>query len=326
MKKLYIEPTSRCNFACVMCFRNSWFDETKSDMTEETFSALSASLPALHTLETVFFGGMGEPLLHPDILRMVSAVSPFARTELLTNGALLTRDMAEGLKEAGLARLWLSVDSFSPLDDRIRPGSRFSRLIENLSAFATMKNRPALGITFVMMRENLGELSHINAFADRFGADLINLSHAVPCTPLPEREAIYDMDIPVGKMARLGAPVLPKGYDRCPFIEADAAFVRSDGGVAPCMQLLHNADTYLYEEKRHVKRCIFGNVREEPLQHIWEKPDYAAFRKRVREFAFPCCTVCMGCEDRRTNDTDCMYNTFPTCGACLWSQGKIFCP
>lgn len=326
MKKLYIEPSSRCNFACVMCFRNSWFEEEQGDMCEETFAALLSSLPALSDLETVLFAGMGEPLLHPCILRMVKEVSRFARVELLTNGALLTGEMSEGLRDAGLSRLWLSVDSFSALDDAIRPGSRFSRLTDNLSAFAAMEGRPDLGLTFVMMKENLGELPSINAFADRFGADLINLSHAVPCVPLPQKDAIYDRDIPVGKMERLGAPVHPKGYDRCPFIEAEAAFVRADGGVAPCMQLLHNVDTYLYEEKRRVKRCVYGNVREESLASIWNKPAYAAFRERVLHFDFPCCTVCMGCEDRKTNETDCMYNVFPTCGACLWSQGKIFCP
>lgn len=326
MKKLYIEPTSRCNFKCVMCFRNSWFEEKQSHMSDATFLAVLSAVPALKGLERIFFGGMGEPLLHPNICQMVKSLSPYAKVELLTNGALLTPAMSVALRDGGLERLWISVDSFSPLDDDIRPGSRFSRLIENLTFFSSLPDRPKLGLTFVIMKQNLHEVAYIDQFADRFGAELINLSHAIPCAPLPVAEAIYETDIPVGKMHRLGNSVLPKEYDHCPFVETDAAFVRWDGDVAPCMQLLHNQNTYLFEEERHILRCSFGNVNQTPLQHIWDEPRYQAFREKVKRFDFPCCTVCMGCEDRKSNQTDCMYNTFPTCGACLWSQGKIFCP
>ena len=27
LRKLYIEPTTKCNLNCKMCFRHSWFDE-----------------------------------------------------------------------------------------------------------------------------------------------------------------------------------------------------------------------------------------------------------------------------------------------------------
>lgn len=328
MKRLYLEPSSRCNFACRMCFRQNWFGETESDMPESVFDRVEASFPHLPDLQTVFFGGMGEPLLHPAIADMVRRAGLFANTELITNGSLLSPDLSIALSRAGLSRLWVSVDSFSGRDDQIRRGSRFEKLVENLTFFSHMENRPALGLTFVVMPENLSDLPELNRFADRFDADLINVSHAIPATPIPEAEAnaFYDLPIPVGKMRRVGEKVLPKPYDKCPFVEEDAAFVRPDGDVAPCMQLLHNTDTYLWEERRHSTRASFGNVTEQTLDEIWNSQPYADFRDRVRKFEFPCCTICMGCEDRLENRADCMYNTFPTCGACLWSQGKIFCP
>ena len=69
MKRLYIEPTARCNLQCSMCFRNSWRDEAIGDMSMETFQRAMDTMPA--SVETVFFGGMGEPLAHPHILDMV---------------------------------------------------------------------------------------------------------------------------------------------------------------------------------------------------------------------------------------------------------------
>ena len=62
MKRLYIEPTARCNLQCSMCFRNSWRDEAIGDMSMETFQRAMDTMPA--SVETVFFGGMGEPLAH----------------------------------------------------------------------------------------------------------------------------------------------------------------------------------------------------------------------------------------------------------------------
>ena len=37
LRRLYLEPTSRCNLNCAMCFRKSWVDEQAGDMEEATF-------------------------------------------------------------------------------------------------------------------------------------------------------------------------------------------------------------------------------------------------------------------------------------------------
>jgi MoaA/NifB/PqqE/SkfB family radical SAM enzyme len=69
------------------------------------------------TVETVFFGGMGEPLFHrriTDMVRLAAETVPFV--ELLTNGTLLTEEMSSGLLEAGLTKLWISIDSLDDVD------------------------------------------------------------------------------------------------------------------------------------------------------------------------------------------------------------------
>lgn len=62
-KKVYLELTSRCNLHCSMCFRKLWFDEAEGDMTDALLGRLREQLPQLSSLETVMFGGVGEPLL-----------------------------------------------------------------------------------------------------------------------------------------------------------------------------------------------------------------------------------------------------------------------
>ena len=77
LKRLYIEPTSRCNLRCAMCFRNSWIGESTGDMNEKTFRAVMEHLPA--SVDTIFFGGMGEPLAHARIVETVRLDAIFTK-------------------------------------------------------------------------------------------------------------------------------------------------------------------------------------------------------------------------------------------------------
>ena len=104
LKKLYIEPTTKCNLNCKMCFRHTWFDEPICDLSLEDYRHVLFSMP--RSVETVFFGGMGEPLFHRDILEMIRLASETGvEVELLTNGTLLTEKMINGILDAGLTRL-----------------------------------------------------------------------------------------------------------------------------------------------------------------------------------------------------------------------------
>lgn len=327
IKKLYIEPSSLCNLNCSMCFRNNWFDEKKGLMTDETIDEL-LKIFQKSNIDTIFFGGMGEPLMHPRIIQMVSAASTAnKKTELITNATLLDKTMVANLLNAGLDTLWVSMDGFSKASyEAIRKGSMFSLITENLKDFHRQRTTTKLGITFVMMKENEYELAHINDFADEIHADFINLSHVIPGETLLPEDALYEKNYPVGKMPRFSDGIFQKQENLCPFIAEDVCFIRWDGEVCPCMQLLHNSYTYLYEEKRKVYAKSYGNITTKDFPDILNASDYATFRNNVSEFQYPCCTICMGCEDRLENKKDCMYNIEPTCGACLWAQGLIRCP
>ena len=45
LKKLYIEPTSKCNLNCKMCFRHTWFDEPFCDLSLEDYKQVLATMP-----------------------------------------------------------------------------------------------------------------------------------------------------------------------------------------------------------------------------------------------------------------------------------------
>ena len=185
----------------------------------------------------------------------------------------------------------------------------------------------SLNITFVVTGENLNELDKINDFADEVNADALNISHAIPCRPVKKEDMLYDRpDIPTGKMRRFSYRHAEFDENVCPFISENAVFIRSDGEVIPCMQLLHRTKTYLYEEERHITSFSYGNINKTSLLEIWNDKEYRSFRHRVNTFYFPFCTVCWGCEDRKQNLSDCYTGEAPTCGACLWATGRVRCP
>lgn len=136
LKKVYIEPTNRCNLECRTCIRHSW-TEALGHMDDETFDHVMEGVRAFDDPPVVFFGGFGEPLAHPRIVEMVSeAKSVGARVELITNGMLLDARKAEGLIGAGLDTLWVT-PSLRAGDVSGRRGSSSVRETDGPTSFLT---------------------------------------------------------------------------------------------------------------------------------------------------------------------------------------------
>lgn len=196
LKKLYIEPTARCNLRCKMCFRNSWKNEIIGDMRPETFRKAMTTMP--DSVETVFFGGMGEPLAHPDIVEMVRTASSLGkRVELLSNGTLLDARRTAELLDAGLDMLWLSIDA---LDDgryaQIRRNSQLALVKEHIVEFnrqrARLDRTVRLGVAFVVMKSNAHELALLPYFSTYYKVNEVNISNVIPTDEHTASEVLYN--------------------------------------------------------------------------------------------------------------------------------------
>lgn len=214
LKRLYIEPSSHCNLRCAMCFRNSWIDEIPGNMSEATFKHILEHLP--ETVETVFFGGMGEPLVHAHITDMIRAVSATGRrTELLSNGMLLDEQRAAALLDAGLDMLWLSVDA---LDDTSYGSIRCNGDLEQIKAHMTLFNRlrfrlerpVRLGLAFVVMKSNVRDLAKLPGFAQYYHINEVNISHMIPTDEQAAGEILYRQVV----SSDLGGNALPSTVPR----------------------------------------------------------------------------------------------------------------
>jgi MoaA/NifB/PqqE/SkfB family radical SAM enzyme len=122
IQKLYIEPSTLCNLNCTMCMRRIWEDEPMGYMDMALYGKVIAEASRMESIQTVFFGGIGEPMYHPDFIEMVRLAKEAGKhVECVTNGTLLTPGYAEAVIRAGLEKAWFSVDGF---DDKTYEGIR----------------------------------------------------------------------------------------------------------------------------------------------------------------------------------------------------------
>lgn len=113
LKKVYIEITNKCNLNCKMCFRRFWKDPL-GEMDFERFKEILEQLKEFPLLETVYLGGIGEPTIHPDFVKVIKLIKKAGyRLEFGTNGTQLA-NYANDLINYGVDKIMVSIDAPDP--------------------------------------------------------------------------------------------------------------------------------------------------------------------------------------------------------------------
>jgi len=150
LRDLRISVTDRCNFRCVYCMPREVFDADhkflphSAILTFEEIARLARIFVALGVRKLRLTGG--EPLVRRGVDRLVAMLAPLgADLTLTTNGSLLARQ-ARALKDAGLHRITVSLDSldeatFRAINDADYPVADVLNAIEVATAtgFAPIK-------------------------------------------------------------------------------------------------------------------------------------------------------------------------------------------
>src|SRR5271163_2911101 len=105
--------TDRCDLACVYCrpSRSDGYLEKRLD--DEAWRAMVRALVQAGVRRVRITGG--EPLLHPRVTELVRYVASLGVEDLaLTTNATLLAKLARPLRDAGLRRLTVSLDSLVP--------------------------------------------------------------------------------------------------------------------------------------------------------------------------------------------------------------------
>ncbi|MEN8374684.1 MAG: GTP 3',8-cyclase MoaA [Gemmatimonadota bacterium] len=162
IRYLRVSVTDKCNLRCVYCMPVEGLPWLRRDelLTYEEIARVVGEMAELG-LERVRVTG-GEPLVRrdlPELIAQIAAVPGIEDVSLSTNAVLLTQH-AEALKDAGLDRVNVSLDSLRA--DRVdaiarRPGS-FERIMAGLDAAERAEFTPIKLNVVVMRGRNDDEL------------------------------------------------------------------------------------------------------------------------------------------------------------------------
>lgn len=172
---------------CRMCVKQAKGSSiSEADLPLEVFRQLVTSLPHANGL---ILNGIGEPLLHPDLLEMVA----FARRNMpahasigfQSNGLLMDDRLAQELVAAGLDVVCLSVDAVERHEAGWLHGTghlkQISHVMKLLAMAGQSSPRPLhIGVEFVLMQGNMEQLPNVIRWAAHHGAMFVLVSQMLP--------------------------------------------------------------------------------------------------------------------------------------------------
>jgi PqqA peptide cyclase len=228
----------------------------------------------------------GEPMLRRDLVELcVAARNAGLYSSLITAGTLFTRERAKALKSAGLDHVQISIQSPDAEDnDRIAGNRSFQRKIA--AARVAKELDFPLTINSVLHRQNLDRIEELLDLALDLGAQRLELANtqyygwaaANQDALLPLREQLRRGEEAVQRFReRAGSAVdvlwvLPDLFEELPKPcmggwGRTAMVVAPSGDVLPCQA----AST--------IPGLQFANLREHPLEWIWNESDaFTRFR------------------------------------------------
>lgn len=156
---VFIFPTTYCNFRCKYCGHSLGTEEMKRQygfkpemMSLDTLALILKQLKRFpDKIKKISLTGHGEPMMNPNIIKMVEmvkAASVAERIEMISNGSLLSKSMADGLIDAGLDCLRISIQGITTqkYKEMCESSTTFEQILSNISYFYRQKKATELFI------------------------------------------------------------------------------------------------------------------------------------------------------------------------------------
>ncbi len=282
-----IFPIYACNFKCNYCIfsvdmAKRGFISDKIIMDFDLYKKCIDDIAMFpNKVKVLRFVGIGEPLLHKNIVDMVRyAVSKnVARTvEVLTNASLLTWQLSDLLISAGLSRLVVSLQGTTK--DKYQKISgvniNFEDFINNLKYFFEHKGKAQVYIKIIdcALDDKVDEQRFYEIFGDI--CDTMAIEYAVPIhLGVDYEDILKNKNAP---LTQFGLPVSEVKICPQPFFTMQ---INPDGKVVPCF-------SFEYPN-------IMGDCNIQSVCEIWNGRQFQHFRRIMLDGAKDVCAVCAKC-------------------------------
>ncbi|MBN1352396.1 radical SAM protein [candidate division KSB1 bacterium] len=268
--RLWIEPTNKCNLACVMCPNKDFKKEDLGFMDFDLFKKIIDE--ARYFAYDMNIHHRGESNLHPRLPEMIEyATKNGIPVKLHTNGTLLTERRSRELIESGLALISFSFDGYtSDVYEKIRVNANFDKTTRNIVRFLDLKKemKRATPKTVMEVMEDLEGFEFRNEDKQKFLEMMRDLDRLI--VKKPHNWAGY-VSIDTFADEDLVACTFPW----------HAQVILWDGRVGPCPH------DYMAE-------IILGDTKEKSLVEIFNNAETVELRQRhldlnIRDYS-PCNT------------------------------------
>lgn len=288
-------PIYACNFKCNYCIHSLDIDKRNIAVKEalmsiELFEKCIDDIAKFpEKIKAIHFAGLGEPLLHPNIVDMVKYASQknVAETiDILTNGSLLTRELSTQLVSSGVNKIRISIQGTNAKKYNEVAGVSidFDAFLQNIDWL--YKNRKDTLLYIKIIDEGLTK-SERDEFLYKFGdiCDEIAIEYLCPFVENVDYENVvkdYEFNMTMNGNEVPIVEVCPQ-----PFFSLQ---IYPDGSYVPCCT---------------VEQPIrLGNCKTESIYDIWNGDKLKAFRKMQLKKQKKNNDVCMKCQQYK-------YSMFP---------------
>ena len=156
-----LEITGRCNLRCKYCSHFTSGSDVEEDLPTGEWLKFFEELRDCSVLEVCILGG--EPFIREDFRELIQGVvRNRMRFSILTNGTLITDDMAAFLASTGRCNsIQVSIDGSMPIThDSFRGEGSFRRAVEGLKLL--LKHQIPASVRVTIHRQNVRDLEEVS--------------------------------------------------------------------------------------------------------------------------------------------------------------------
>jgi MoaA/NifB/PqqE/SkfB family radical SAM enzyme len=298
---LQLEVTNNCNLHCSICWRA--LREEKVELKDIPFAKFKKAIDGMlkfFPVKTINTQGLGEPLLCPEILKILDyAKSKGLTVWFVTNGTLIDDNLAKRLVEIGVDKIRISVDSADrQVYSAIKCGSDLDAVICNIGRLnhykeLLQKQAPVISFNSVVLHKNLSGIEELIDLASRNKVEEITLIPLVNFSKglsIKQEQVDFYNDSFRANFDGLKEKARIKGLELNQGISLESQesrfcnfgfYLDVDGYVRPCC---------------NISRFNFGNINNNNLEVITRK--YLKFREWIDKNSISC-KQCNGILDKR---------------------------
>lgn len=258
---LHVFSSYYCNFHCSYCLHSLPPEKLKKRNFKRQLISIYNYKKAIDglrefpdKLKTIIFAGHGEPLIHKNIAEMVkyaNKANVSNRTEIVTNGSLLNREMADNLIAAELSLLRVSLQGVTNEMYKKVGGTDYliSDLVNNIKYFH--KNRKNTKIHIKIINIGLNGDKEKELFYNLFSpiSDEATIEYVIPFINEINHTTITNN---LSKCKHGHEQSMSK-ICSMPFY---MLILEPNGNLVPCCA--------------SIVPCVYGNIQKNTIKEIWD--------------------------------------------------------